>query len=46
MCPNRYWFSNFVKLDGCVAIMGDHHSCKVEGIGTVRVKMFDGMYGN
>ena len=23
--------------------MGDHYPCKVEGIGTVRVKMFDGM---
>ena len=23
--------------------MGDDHSCKVEGMGTVRVKMFDGI---
>ena len=23
--------------------MGDDHPCKVEGIGTVRIKMFDGI---
>ena len=25
------------------AITGDDHLCKVEGIGTVRIKMFEGM---
>jgi len=43
VCPNMDWFSNFEKLDGCLAIMGDDHPCKVEGIGTIRIKMFDGM---
>ena len=43
VCPKRDWFSNFEKLDGCFAFMGDDHPCKVEGIGTVRIKMFDGM---
>jgi len=43
VCPNRDWFSSFEKQDGCFAIMGDDHPCKVEGIGTVRIKMFDGM---
>jgi len=37
------WFSSFEKLDSSFAIMGDDHSCKVEGIGTVRIKLFDGM---
>ena len=40
---NRDWFSSFEKLDGCFAVMGDDHPCKVKGIGTVRVKMFDWM---
>ena len=43
VCPNMNWFSSFEKLDSSFAIMGDDHSCKVEGIGTVRIKMFDGM---
>jgi len=43
VCPNRDWFSNFEKLNGCFAVMGDDHPCKVEGISTVCIKMFDGM---
>ena len=40
---NRDWFSSFKKLDGCFAIMGEDHPCKVKVIGTVRIKMFDEM---
>jgi len=43
VCPNRDCFSTFEKLDGCFAIIGDDHQCKVEGIGTLRIKIFDGM---
>ena len=43
VCPNRDCFSIFEKLDGCFAIMGDDHPCEVEGIGTIRIKMFDRM---
>jgi len=43
VCLNRDWFSSFEKLDRCFTIMGDDHPCNVEGIGTVRVKMFDGI---
>ena len=35
------WYSSFEKLDGCFTVMGDDHSCNVEGIGTVGIKMFD-----
>jgi len=42
-CPNREWFSNFEKLDGCSIIMGDDCPCNIQGIGTVQIKMFDGM---
>ena len=43
VCPNRDWFSNFEKLDGCSVVMGDDRPCHMKGIGTVLVKMFDGM---
>ena len=43
MCPNRAWFSNFEKLDGCFTVMGDDLPCNVKGMGTVRIKMFDGI---
>jgi len=41
--PNRDWFSSFEMLDRCFAIMGDDHPCNMEGIGTVCIKMFDGI---
>ena len=43
VCPNKNFFSSFEKLDGCFSIIGDDHSCKVEGICTIYVKMFDGI---
>ena len=43
MCPNRDWFSNFEKLDGCFSVICDDHPCNVDGMGTVRVKIFDGI---
>jgi len=43
VCPNMDCFSNFEKLNGCFIVTGDDHPCNVEGISTVRVKMFDGI---
>ena len=43
MCPNRDRFSSFKKLDGCFIVMGGDRPGYMEGIGTVLVKMFDGM---
>jgi len=43
VCLNKDWFSSFEKLDGCFAVMGDDHPCKVEEIGIVCIKMFDGI---
>ena len=31
------------SLNGCYMVMGDDHPCNIEGIGTVRIKMFDGI---
>ncbi|KAG1368365.1 hypothetical protein COCNU_14G008330 [Cocos nucifera] len=40
--PNQSCFAIYAKIEGSV-ILGDDHSCKVAGIGTIRVGMFDGM---
>jgi len=31
VCPNRDWFSNFEKLDGCFTVMDDDHPCNMVG---------------
>jgi len=43
VCPNRVWFSNFEKLDGCFIVMGDDHLCNVKGMSTICTKIFDGI---
>jgi len=44
VCPtNRDWFSSFKKLDGYSIVMSDDRPCKMEGISTVLIEMFDEM---
>ena len=43
VCPNRDWFSNFEKVDGCSVVLGDNSPCNMEVIRTVHIKMFDKM---
>jgi len=35
--------SSFEKIDGCSVVMGDDCPCRMEGIGTILFKIFDGM---
>ncbi|RVW18024.1 hypothetical protein CK203_065337 [Vitis vinifera] len=42
MCPNRDWFSTNETTSKGIVLMGNNVSCKITGIGTVRIKMFDG----
>ncbi|KAL8468425.1 hypothetical protein ACS0TY_031582 [Phlomoides rotata] len=42
MCPNECWFKNLEKLNGESVLLGNGKSCKVKGIGSIRIKMFDG----
>ena len=42
MCPNRDWFSTNETMSKGIVLMGNNVSCKITGIGTVRIKMFDG----
>ena len=43
MTPNRDLFSTYEPIHKGVVLMGNIASCKVAGIGTVRIRMFDGV---
>ena len=43
MTPNRDWFSTYEPMHKGVVLMSNNASCKVDGIETVRIKMFDGI---
>ena len=43
MCPNRDWFTTYQPIEGGVVLMGNNISCKVVGIGSIRIKMHDGV---
>ena len=41
ICPHKDWFaSNQIVNDGIV-LLGYKHSCKIVGVGSVKIKMFD-----
>jgi len=42
-CFKWEWFASFEKLDGGLVSLGDGHTCQIEGICTVHIKLFDGM---
>ena len=43
MCPNREWFSTYETVPIGVVMMKNNASCKIAGIGMVRINMFDGV---
>ncbi|XP_073111292.1 uncharacterized mitochondrial protein AtMg00300-like [Elaeis guineensis] len=43
MCPYRDWFYTYEQIDGGVVLMGNNASCKTVGIGSIRIKMHDGI---
>ncbi|KAG8480910.1 hypothetical protein CXB51_025469 [Gossypium anomalum] len=43
MSPNRDWFTTYKIVSECVVLMGNNASCKIAGVGTIKVKMFDGV---
>ena len=43
MTPYKEWFDTYRLVNSGSVLMGNDASCKVIGIGTVRVKMFDGV---
>ena len=42
MCPKKEWFDIYKPYNSTV-IMGNDVACSVIGIGTVKIKMFDGV---
>ncbi|KAH9752684.1 hypothetical protein KPL71_014795 [Citrus sinensis] len=43
MCPHKNLFSSYQPFEGGKVLMGNNASCKVIGIGSVRLKMSDGI---
>lgn len=43
ICPYRDWFVIYTSLDGGNVLMGNHIACKIIGIRTVKIRMFDGV---
>ncbi|KAG8472960.1 hypothetical protein CXB51_035039 [Gossypium anomalum] len=44
MSPNRDWFTTYETVSEGVVLMGNNASCKIAGVGTIKVKMFDGVF--
>ncbi|KAG8482498.1 hypothetical protein CXB51_024223 [Gossypium anomalum] len=43
MSPNRDWFTTYETVSEGFVLMGNNASCKIAGVGTIKVKMFDGV---
>ena len=45
MCLRRDWFHSFKKkkINGGPVLLGDNHTCKIQGIGNIAIKMFNGI---
>ena len=42
MCLHRHWFITDQSINDGIVYMGNYISCKVVGIGSIQIKMFDG----
>ncbi|KAK2986265.1 hypothetical protein RJ640_021834 [Escallonia rubra] len=43
MCPNRNSFATYRSFDGGKVLMGNDVACKVVGIGSIQIRMHDGI---
>uniref|UniRef100_A0A2N9GLP2 Gag-Pol polyprotein n=1 Tax=Fagus sylvatica TaxID=28930 RepID=A0A2N9GLP2_FAGSY len=43
MTPRREWFHQYEPISGGSVFMGDDHALEIAGIGTIKLKMCDGM---
>ncbi|KAG8479376.1 hypothetical protein CXB51_029148 [Gossypium anomalum] len=41
MSPCRDWFTTYETVSECVVLMRNNASCKIAGVGMIKVKMFD-----
>ena len=44
-CPNKGWFENYKQIDGGTVLLGNSKSCKVIGIGSLRIRMHNNKEG-
>ena len=43
ICPHKYWFASYQTVNDVIVLLGDNNSCKTIGVGSVKIKMFDGV---
>jgi hypothetical protein len=43
MCSHRNWFISYQSVDEGVVFMGNGFPCKTVGVGSIRIRMFDGI---
>ena len=43
MCPYRDWFSTYETVSKGAVLMGNDALYKIAGVGTIRIKLFDGI---
>jgi hypothetical protein len=43
MSPKRDWFTTYESVNGGSVLMGNNVACKIVGIGTIRIRMHDGI---
>jgi hypothetical protein len=43
MCSHRNWFISYQSVDEGVVFMGNGIPCKIVGVGSIRIRMFDGI---
>lgn len=43
MCHNKDWFATYQSIDGGKVLMKNNVACKVVGIGSIQIKMYDGI---
>ncbi|KAK3041740.1 hypothetical protein RJ639_000664 [Escallonia herrerae] len=43
MCPNRVWFATYCLFDGGKVLMGNDVACKMVRIGSIHIRMHDGI---
>jgi hypothetical protein len=43
MSPKRDWFTTYDTVNGGSVLMGNNVACKIVGIGTIRIRMHDGI---
>ena len=43
ICLHRSWFNTYQSVDDGIVYMGNNVTCKTIGIGSIRIKMYDGI---